>query len=44
FVPTLQTIGLMFGLGITLDAMITWALYLMLRRQQSLSQCESLLS
>ncbi|WP_017092403.1 MATE family Na+-driven efflux transporter [Vibrio splendidus] len=37
FVPTLQTIGLMFGLGITLDAMITWALYLMLRRQQSLS-------
>ena len=33
FVPTLQTIALMFGLGITIDAVVTWGLYLLLRKK-----------
>nr|MBF4448625.1 multidrug transporter [Vibrio anguillarum] len=31
FVPTLERIAIMFGLGITADAIITWLLYLVLR-------------
>lgn len=31
FVPTLERIAIMFGLGITADALITWVLYLALR-------------
>ncbi|MEC6816720.1 MATE family Na+-driven efflux transporter [Photobacterium toruni] len=33
FVPTLDRIAIMFGLGITIDALITWGLYLILRRK-----------
>ncbi|NOH97227.1 multidrug transporter [Vibrio sp. 99-70-13A1] len=35
FVPTLDRVAIMFGLGITFDAVITWCLYIMLRKQQS---------
>ena len=35
FVPTLYKVAIMFGLGITFDALITWGLYRMLRRQES---------
>lgn len=31
FVPTLQSIAVMFGLGITIDAIITWCMYRILR-------------
>ncbi|WP_100145665.1 MATE family Na+-driven efflux transporter [Shewanella carassii] len=31
FVPTLQSIAVMFGLGITADAIVTWGLYRILR-------------
>ncbi|QUJ66627.1 multidrug transporter [Photobacterium sp. GJ3] len=31
FIPTLERIAMMFGLGITADAIITWLLYLALR-------------
>ncbi|MGF1703494.1 multidrug transporter [Photobacterium makurazakiensis] len=34
FVPTLDRVAMMFGLGITFDAVITWGLYIMLRKQQ----------
>ncbi|ENP0873852.1 multidrug transporter [Vibrio parahaemolyticus] len=34
FVPTLDRVALMFGLGITADAIITWGLYIMIRKQQ----------
>lgn len=33
FVPSLNKIAIMFGLGITLDAAITWLLYRMVRKQ-----------
>ncbi|RUO72503.1 multidrug transporter [Pseudidiomarina sediminum] len=33
FVPTLERITLMFGIGMTIDALITWTLYLGLRRK-----------
>lgn len=33
FIPTLDRIAIMFGLGITIDALITWGLYLFLRRK-----------
>ncbi|HAS6193154.1 TPA: multidrug transporter [Vibrio vulnificus] len=32
FVPTLYKVAIMFGLGIMFDALITWGLYVMLRR------------
>ncbi|EJG2371832.1 TPA: multidrug transporter [Vibrio parahaemolyticus] len=35
FVPTLDRVAIMFGLGITFDALLTWGLYVMLRKQQS---------
>lgn len=35
FVPTLERVAIMFGLGITFDAVLTWGLYAMLRKQQS---------
>ncbi|WP_417882784.1 MATE family Na+-driven efflux transporter [Vibrio rumoiensis] len=35
FVPTLDRVAIMFGLGIAFDAILTWGLYVMLRRQQS---------
>ncbi|WP_102472351.1 MATE family Na+-driven efflux transporter [Vibrio breoganii] len=35
FVPTLDRVAIMFGLGITFDALLTWGLYAMLRKQQS---------
>ncbi|MGL1461488.1 MATE family Na+-driven efflux transporter [Vibrio parahaemolyticus] len=35
FVPTLDRVAIMFGLGITFDAILTWGLYVMLRKQQS---------
>ncbi len=38
FVPTLERIAIMFGLGITVDALITWGLYLVLRRNMSMNQ------
>ncbi|WP_394341331.1 MATE family Na+-driven efflux transporter [Photobacterium leiognathi] len=33
FVPTLDRIAIMFGLGITIDTLITWILYSILRRK-----------
>jgi Na+-driven multidrug efflux pump len=33
FIPSLNKIAIMFGLGITLDAAITWLLYRMVRKQ-----------
>ncbi|ETX11510.1 multidrug transporter [Marinomonas ushuaiensis DSM 15871] len=33
FIPSLNKVAIMFGLGITLDAVITWALYRMIRKQ-----------
>lgn len=38
FVPTLERIAIMFGLGITADALITWVLYLVLRSKVSMNQ------
>ncbi|EOB4245546.1 MATE family Na+-driven efflux transporter [Vibrio metschnikovii] len=38
FVPTLERIAIMFGLGITADALITWVLYLALRSKMSMNQ------
>ncbi|MBE3717619.1 multidrug transporter [Vibrio parahaemolyticus] len=38
FVPTLERIAIMFGLGITADALITWVLYLALRSKESMNQ------
>ncbi|EKO3925811.1 multidrug transporter [Vibrio metschnikovii] len=38
FVPTLERIAIMFGLGITADALITWVLYLVLRSKMSMNQ------
>ncbi|REL29641.1 MATE family Na+-driven efflux transporter [Thalassotalea euphylliae] len=38
FVPTLETIAMIFGLGITVDAIITWGLYRMLRNKLDLTQ------
>lgn len=35
FVPSLERVAIMFGLGITFDAVLTWGLYAMLRKQQS---------
>ncbi|MDN3663155.1 multidrug transporter [Vibrio agarivorans] len=35
FEPTLEWVAIMFGLGITFDALLTWGLYVMLRKQQS---------
>lgn len=35
FVPTLDRVAIMFGLGIIFDALLTWGLYAMLRKQQS---------
>ncbi|WP_153025232.1 MATE family Na+-driven efflux transporter [Aliivibrio fischeri] len=32
FIPTLDRIAMMFGLGITVDALITWGLYYFLRK------------
>ena len=33
FIPSLDRIAIMFGLGITVDAAITWCLYVLLRRK-----------
>ncbi|MGV1717909.1 MATE family Na+-driven efflux transporter [Vibrio furnissii] len=38
FVPTLERIAIMFGLGITADAFITWVLYLALRSKVNMNQ------
>lgn len=38
FVPTLETIAMMFGLGLTVDAIITWGLYRILRNKLNLTQ------
>lgn len=38
FLPTLETIATMFGVGITVDAIITWVLYRMLRNKLDLTQ------
>lgn len=38
FVPTLERIAIMFGLGITADALITWVLYLALRSKVNMNQ------
>lgn len=35
FIPTLDRIAIMFGLGITIDALITWVLYSGLRRKMN---------
>lgn len=40
FVPTLQSIALMFGLGMTADAIVTWCLYCILRRKLNSVQQE----
>ncbi|MGL5484688.1 MAG: MATE family Na+-driven efflux transporter [Shewanella sp.] len=46
FVPSAETISLMFGFGITVDAIITWCLYYMHRNNQNavsinaLSECK----
>ncbi|MGF1728478.1 multidrug transporter [Photobacterium kasasachensis] len=42
FEPTLTRVAVMFGLGITFDALITWGLYIMLRKsaQPSASKLE----